>query len=157
VPFVRGRDSENTSEPCGAVEALGGPPFIGSVQDHSFRIRRDIRYRNSFLPLVWGHIVPTPTGTRVIVTVRSASLNNTDRDPVAPVGINPPLPTRREETSNFKLIYLGSVRESFFACSLASTKPMLIRRLILARARRAFHLRDSENILLDFARLPATL
>jgi hypothetical protein len=47
----------------------GGPPFIGSVQDHSFRIRRDIRYRNSFLPLVWGHIVPTPTGARVIVTM----------------------------------------------------------------------------------------
>jgi hypothetical protein len=46
-----------------------GPPFIGSVQDYSFRIRRDIRYRNSFLPLVWGHIVPTPTGAGVIVTM----------------------------------------------------------------------------------------
>jgi hypothetical protein len=46
-----------------------GPPFIGSVQDYSFRIRRDIRYRNSFLPLVWGHIIPTPTGARVIVTM----------------------------------------------------------------------------------------
>ena len=46
-----------------------GPPFIGSVQDNSFRIRRVIGYRNSFLPLVWGHIVPTPTGARVIVTM----------------------------------------------------------------------------------------
>jgi hypothetical protein len=46
-----------------------GPPFIGSVQDNSFRIRRDIRYRNSFLPRVWGHIVPTPTGTRTVVTM----------------------------------------------------------------------------------------
>jgi len=46
-----------------------GPPFIGSVRDFSFRIRRDIRYRNSFLPLVWGHIVPTPMGARVVVTM----------------------------------------------------------------------------------------
>src|SRR5260370_20806151 len=46
-----------------------GPPFVGSVRDFSFRIRRDIRYRNSFLPLVWGHIVPTPMGARVVVTM----------------------------------------------------------------------------------------
>jgi len=47
----------------------GGPPFIGSIRDFSFRIRRDIRYRNSFLPLIWGHIVPTPMGARVVVTM----------------------------------------------------------------------------------------
>jgi hypothetical protein len=46
-----------------------GPPFIGSVHDSSFRIRRNIRYRNSFLPLVWGRIVPTPTGARIAVTM----------------------------------------------------------------------------------------
>ena len=46
-----------------------GPPFIGSVQEYSFRIRRIIRYRNSFRPLVWGNIVPTPTGARIKVTI----------------------------------------------------------------------------------------
>ncbi len=46
-----------------------GPPFIGSIHDNSFRIRRAIRYRNSFLPLVWGHIGPTPNGARVTVTM----------------------------------------------------------------------------------------
>jgi len=42
-------------------------PFTGIVDDDSFRVRRDIRYRNSFLPLVWGRFISTPTGTRVNV------------------------------------------------------------------------------------------
>ena len=46
-----------------------GPPFIGSVDAYSFRIRRDIRYRNSFLPLIWGRIVSTPQGARVNITM----------------------------------------------------------------------------------------
>ena len=45
----------------------GSPPFIGTVYDDSFRVRRDIRYRNSFVPLVWGRFLSTPTGTRVNV------------------------------------------------------------------------------------------
>lgn len=45
------------------------PPFIGTVGDESFRIRRDIRSRNSFLPRVWGRMVATPTGTQVKVTM----------------------------------------------------------------------------------------
>jgi hypothetical protein len=45
------------------------PPFIGTVQDDSFRLRRDIRGRNSFLPMVWGRFISTPTGTRVGVTM----------------------------------------------------------------------------------------
>jgi hypothetical protein len=44
-------------------------PFIGRVRDESFKLRRDIRYRNSFLPLVRGRIVPTSTGTRVSVAM----------------------------------------------------------------------------------------
>jgi hypothetical protein len=43
------------------------PPLIGIVDDDSFRVRRDIRYQNSFLPLVWGRFTSTPTGTRVNV------------------------------------------------------------------------------------------
>jgi hypothetical protein len=48
---------------------LMSPPFVGTVQEDSFRIRRDIRHRNSFLPVVCGRLVPTPTGTRVWVTM----------------------------------------------------------------------------------------
>jgi cytochrome oxidase complex assembly protein 1 len=44
-----------------------GPAFIGSVQSSSFRLRRDIHYRNSFLPQIWGRIVSTPNGSRVNV------------------------------------------------------------------------------------------
>ena len=44
-------------------------PFIGTVQDGSFRMRRDIRTRNSFLPLIWGRVVPTRAGSRVSVTM----------------------------------------------------------------------------------------
>jgi hypothetical protein len=43
--------------------------FVGTVEDDSFRIRRDIRYRNSFLPLIWGRITLTGTGSRIYVTM----------------------------------------------------------------------------------------
>jgi hypothetical protein len=42
-----------------------GPPFIGYVRDDSFKLRRDIRGRNSFLPRIRGRIIPTHTGTRI--------------------------------------------------------------------------------------------
>ena len=42
-------------------------PFLGSVENLSFRIRRNIQYRNSFLPMIRGKINPTPTGSRVDV------------------------------------------------------------------------------------------
>src|SRR5580692_8908617 len=44
-----------------------GFPFLGTVKGRSFSIRRDIQYRNSFLPLIRGKIVPTPNGSRVNV------------------------------------------------------------------------------------------
>jgi hypothetical protein len=44
-------------------------PFLGRVQGHAFRLRRDIRYRNSFLPLVWGDVQPGLSSTRVRVTM----------------------------------------------------------------------------------------
>ena len=46
-----------------------GPPFLGKVGRNSFWLRRDIRYWNSFLPLVWGRIVPSPRGSRINVTM----------------------------------------------------------------------------------------
>ena len=45
------------------------PPFIGKIEGDFFRIRRDIRYRNSFQPLVWGRISSVPMGTRISVTM----------------------------------------------------------------------------------------
>jgi len=42
-------------------------PFIGTVRDGSFKIYRAIGSRNSFLPIVRGRLVATPTGTRVEV------------------------------------------------------------------------------------------
>jgi len=45
------------------------PPFVGSIQGNTFMIRRDIWYRNSFLPRVRGQIQSTPEGTRVNVTM----------------------------------------------------------------------------------------
>lgn len=50
--------------------AAGTPPFIGSVADTSFTMRRDIRYRNSFLPVVRGQLTPRASGTVVDVTMR---------------------------------------------------------------------------------------
>ena len=44
-------------------------PFIGTVRDGSFKIHRDIRGRNSFLPVVRGRMLATPAGTRVKVTM----------------------------------------------------------------------------------------
>jgi hypothetical protein len=45
------------------------PPFIGSAGHDSFKMRRDIRYRNSFLPLIRGYLLQTPTGTKINVTM----------------------------------------------------------------------------------------
>ena len=47
----------------------GSPPFIGSVDGTKFHIRRDIRYRNSFLPLIRGSVTATPKGARVLITM----------------------------------------------------------------------------------------
>jgi hypothetical protein len=65
VPCVIGWNSENTSSGGSLKVVLRSLVLF----ETSFRIRRDIRYRNSFLPLVWGNIVPTPMGARVVVTM----------------------------------------------------------------------------------------
>ncbi len=45
------------------------PPFIGKVEGDAFRMYRDIRYRNSFLPQVRGSVVSTSRGSRVLITM----------------------------------------------------------------------------------------
>ena len=46
-----------------------GPGFLGRVKDLSFRLQRDIRYSNSFLPVIRGRIVPDIVGSKMIVTM----------------------------------------------------------------------------------------
>jgi hypothetical protein len=46
-----------------------GPPFLGKASRGTFRLHRDIRYRNSFLPFVWGRIVPSRGGSRINITM----------------------------------------------------------------------------------------
>ncbi len=48
---------------------LGAPPFIGRVTGNDFTLCRDIRYRNSFLPRIRGHVGSCPSGTRVDITM----------------------------------------------------------------------------------------
>ena len=46
---------------------MSGPPFVGSVDNCTFQLRRVISGRNSFLPRIRGHIIPTESGTSVKV------------------------------------------------------------------------------------------
>jgi hypothetical protein len=66
------RDKPTFMESLRQIWPFGNPagaPFIGCVQEESFKIRRDIRYRNSFLPMIWGRVTPNGVGARVYVTM----------------------------------------------------------------------------------------
>ena len=43
-------------------ESGQAPEFLGEVHDRDFKIRRIIGYRNSFLPIIRGTVVPRPGG-----------------------------------------------------------------------------------------------
>jgi hypothetical protein len=73
-------------------------PFIGSVSDDWFKIHRDIRYRNSFLPMIRGRVTPNGFGSRVDVTMSLHPL----------VGL-------------FMIFWLGGVGLSAFAIRSASS------------------------------------
>lgn len=45
------------------------PPFYGEVEGNTFSLRRDIRYRNSFLPLIRGEFVSSAHGTQIKVAM----------------------------------------------------------------------------------------
>jgi hypothetical protein len=47
--------------------AKGGKEFEGKVSSEGFTINRVIRYRNSFLPIMYGRFTPTDNGVRVII------------------------------------------------------------------------------------------
>ncbi len=48
----------------------GEKPFEGTAESGRFTIRRLIRYRNSFLPVVSGVIQPAPGGSTIRITMR---------------------------------------------------------------------------------------
>jgi|SRR5215472_11707008 len=47
----------------------GLPPFVGTVQGNLFKMRRDIRYRNSFLPKIRARAESARVGTRITVNM----------------------------------------------------------------------------------------
>ena len=48
----------------------GEAVFVGELGEGGFRLRRDIRHRNSFLPQIRGQLDALPSGTRVRVRMR---------------------------------------------------------------------------------------
>ncbi len=46
------------------------PPFVGTITDHRFRIRRAIWYRNSFLPIVLGEVSQQSQGCKIDLILR---------------------------------------------------------------------------------------
>jgi hypothetical protein len=64
------RDKPTIGESFRRMWPFGNPvtaPFTGSILDESFKIQRDIRYRNSFLPMIRGRVTPDGFGSRVEV------------------------------------------------------------------------------------------
>lgn len=47
-----------------------GNSFVGKIEGNSFKICRDISYRNSFLPVMCGTLEPHPSGTKISVRMR---------------------------------------------------------------------------------------
>ena len=45
-------------------------PFAGIIDGDHFVIRRIIRYRNSFLPVITGHVIPVDSGSRIDIVLR---------------------------------------------------------------------------------------
>lgn len=44
-------------------------PFLGEINGSSFSVRRNIRYRNSFLPQIRGNVQAAPSGSSVRITM----------------------------------------------------------------------------------------
>ncbi|MCL1635237.1 hypothetical protein M2650_11435 [Luteimonas sp. SX5] len=68
------RDELGFGEMLSGVFSLGGVPsneyFIGETDNDRFSIHRNIRYRNSFLPVIKGKITPEFPGSLIEVTMR---------------------------------------------------------------------------------------
>jgi hypothetical protein len=65
------RLAENTARPKFSMfGARPTTPFLGQVGQGSFSIMRNINYRNSFLPVLRGRIVPSGGTTRIELRLR---------------------------------------------------------------------------------------
>jgi hypothetical protein len=52
-----------------ARRGVPNPPFFGKIEGQSFRLRRDIRNRKSFLPQIRGNVQQAFPGSRIDVTM----------------------------------------------------------------------------------------
>ena len=61
----------STHEKKGLLDlSYGGHAYVGNVSETGFKIRRVISYRNSFLPVIGGSIMPRAYGSSVQVSMR---------------------------------------------------------------------------------------
>ncbi len=60
----------NTSEHRGVFFANNGEFFNGKILENSFKIQRNISYRNSFLPVIIGNIEEKDSGAKVSIKMR---------------------------------------------------------------------------------------
>ncbi|MCR4627135.1 MAG: hypothetical protein K5640_05760 [Treponema sp.] len=60
----------NTSEHRGVFFSNNGEFFNGKILENSFKIQRNISYRNSFLPVIIGNIEEKDSGAKVSIKMR---------------------------------------------------------------------------------------
>lgn len=61
---------DNTSEHRGVFFSNNGEFFNGKILENSFKIQRNISYRNSFLPVIIGNIEENDSGSKVSIKMR---------------------------------------------------------------------------------------
>ena len=61
---------KNTSEHKGILFGNNGEVFYGKIFEYSFKIQRNINYKNSFLPVIIGNIDETGSATKVTIKMR---------------------------------------------------------------------------------------
>jgi hypothetical protein len=58
------------SEVFSSRNSINSKPYVGAIQNGSFKIRRVIDYRNSFLPQINGEIIEDVNGTKIKVEMK---------------------------------------------------------------------------------------
>lgn len=66
---------QNTVEPegllkSGFIRTRAAKPYKGEIVGNTFKIQRIINYRNSFLPVIVGEVLPDRGGTRINIQMR---------------------------------------------------------------------------------------
>jgi hypothetical protein len=70
--LVRPRKSWHELKSPTGWNSESDPPFIGWVDEHRFKFRRDVRGKNSFLPIITGSITRDDAGAALDMTMRAA-------------------------------------------------------------------------------------